>query len=103
MTDCVLSCSVAVRHVLELGERIERGRDPGARGDQRGWMPKATTLRKRCTNSASWARFDKLRRVVPGERDGLKQRVRKQTPADVRLALETAIETVRNERIRKGA
>ena len=89
----VLSCSVAVQHVLELGERIERGeiraheviRGVEAEGDYSDYLVQEVHEQRLLDQ------IDKLRGAVR-QRDGLKQKIRKRTTADVRSGLERQLD-----------
>ena len=89
----VLSCSVAVQHVLELGERIERGeiraheviRGVEAEGDYSDYLVQEVHEQRLLDQ------IDKLRGAVR-QRDGLKQKIRKRTTADVRIGLERQLD-----------
>ena len=89
----VLSCSVAVQHVLELGERIERGeiraheviRGVEAEGDYSDYVVQEVHEQRLLDQ------IDKLRGAVR-QRDGLKQKIRKRTLADVRIGLERQLD-----------
>ena len=89
----VLSCSVAVQHVLELGERIERGeiraheviRGVEAEGDYSDYVVQEVHEQRLLDQ------IDKLRGAVR-QRDGLKQKIRKRTAADVRIGLERQLD-----------
>ena len=89
----VLSCSVAVQHVLELGERIERGeiraheviRGVEAEGEYSEYLVQEVHEQRLLDQ------IDKLRGAVR-QRDGLKQKIRKRTPADVRIGLERQLD-----------
>ena len=84
----VLSCSVAVQHVLDLGERIERG-EIRAHEVIKGVEPEAEGeyIEEEAHERRLLDQIDKLRSVVR-QRDGLKQKIRKRIPADVRLGVE---------------
>ena len=83
----VLSCSAAVQHVLEIGERLERGevrvgevvKGVDGEGDY--------TEEEEAHAQRVLDQIGKLRRVV-AERELAKQKMRKRCAADVRLALE---------------
>jgi RNA polymerase primary sigma factor len=89
----VLSCSVAVQHVLELGERIERGeiraheviRGVEAEGEYSEYLVQEVHEQRLLDQ------IDKLRGAVR-QRDGLKQKIRKRTAADVRIGLERQLD-----------
>ena len=89
----VLSCSVAAQHVLELGERIERGeiraheviRGVEAEGDYSDYLVQEVHEQRLLDQ------IDKLRGAVR-QRDGLKQKIRKRTTADVRIGLERQLD-----------
>ena len=89
----VLSCSVAVQHVLELGERIERGeiraheviRGVEAEGDYSDYVVQEVHEQRLLDQ------IDKLRGAVR-QRDGLKQKIRKRTAADVTIVLERQLD-----------
>ena len=89
----VLSCSVAVQHVLELGERIERGeiraheviRGVEVEGDYSEYVVQEVHEQRLLDQ------IDKLRGAVR-QRDGLKQKIRKRTAADVRIGLERQLD-----------
>ena len=89
----VLSCSVAVQHVLELGERIERGeiraheviRGVEVEGDYSEYVVQEVHEQRLLDQ------IDKLRGAVR-QRDGLKQKIRKRTAADVRSGLERQLD-----------
>ena len=89
----VLSCSVAVQHVLDLGERIERGeiraheviRGVEAEGDYSEYVVQEVHEQRLLDQ------IDKLRGAVR-QRDGLKQKIRKRTAADVRIGLERQLD-----------
>ncbi len=83
----VLSCSAAVQHVLEIGERLERGevrvgevvKGVDGEGDY--------TEEEEAHAQRLLDQIGKLRRVV-AERELARQKMRKRCAADVRLALE---------------
>ena len=89
----VLSCSVVVQHVLELGERIERGeiraheviRGVEAEGEYSEYLVQEVHEQRLLDQ------IDKLRGAVR-QRDGLKQKIRKRTAADVRIGLERQLD-----------
>ena len=89
----VLSCSVAVQHVLELGERIERGeiraheviRGVEAEGEYSEYLVQEVHEQRLLDQ------IDKLRGAAR-QRDGLKQKIRKRTAADVRIGLERQLD-----------
>ena len=89
----VLSCSVAVQHVLDLGERIERGeiraheviRGVEAEGEYSEYLVQEVHEQRLLDQ------IDKLRGAVR-QRDGLKQKIRKRTAADVRIGLERQLD-----------
>ncbi len=98
VTDYVLSCSVAVQHVIELGERIERGelrvheviKGVDAENDYVEDVHEQRLL----------DRIDRLRRVVR-QRDGLKQKIQKLIAADTRSGVERQLNRCRTK-ILKG-
>ena len=99
VTDHALSCSVAVQHVLDLGERIERG-ELQAHEVIRGVDPEADYVDEEAHEQRLLNQIDKLRRVVR-QRDGLKQKIHKRIPADVRSGVERQLSRC-GEKILKG-
>ena len=87
VADHVLSCSAAVQHVIELGERIEQGeirvsevvKGVDAEGEY--------TEEEEVHEQRLLDQIDKLRRMA-AERELVQQKMRKRSPADVRLGLE---------------
>ena len=86
VTDCVLSCSVAVQHVLELGERIELG-EIRAHEVIKGVDAEGDYVEEEVHEQRLLEQIGRLRRAVR-ERDGISQKIRKRVTADVRSGLE---------------
>ena len=93
VTDCVLSCSVAVQHVLELGERIELG-EIRAHEVIKGVDAEGDYVEEEVHEQRLLEQIGKLRRAVR-ERDGITQKIRKRVTADVRSGLERQLKRCR--------
>ncbi len=97
VTDYVLSCSVAVQHVLDLGERIERGEIRAHEvikgvDAENGYVEEVHEQRL-------LDQIDKLRRVVR-QRDGLKQKIQKCIAADIRIGVERRLSRCRTKMLK---
>ncbi|MDE0034913.1 MAG: RNA polymerase sigma factor RpoD [Deltaproteobacteria bacterium] len=95
VTDCVLSCSVAVQHVLELGERIELG-EIRAHEVIKGVDAEGDYVEEEVHEQRLLEQIGKLRRAVR-ERDGIAQKIRKRVTADVRSGLERQLKRCRTK------
>ena len=95
VTDCVLSCSVAVQHVLELGERIELG-EIRAHEVIKGVDAEGDYVEEEVHEQRLLEQIGKLRRAVR-ERDGIAQKTRKRVTADVRSGLERQLKRCRTK------
>ncbi len=95
VTDCVLSCSVAVQHVLELGERIERG-EIRAHEVIKGVEAEGDYVEEEVHEQRLLEQIGKLRRAAH-EGEGITQRIRKRLPADVRSGLERQLKRRRTK------
>jgi len=95
VTDCVLSCSVAVQHVLELGERIELG-EVRAHEVIKGVDAEGDYVEEEVHEQRLLEQIGKLRRAVR-ERDGITQKTRKRVTADVRSGLERQLKRCRTK------
>ena len=95
VTDCVLSCSVAVQHVLELGERIELG-EIRAHEVIKGVDAEGDYVEEEVHEQRLLEQIGKLRRAVR-ERDEIAQKIRKRVTADVRSGLERQLKRCRTK------
>ncbi|MDE0354674.1 MAG: RNA polymerase sigma factor RpoD [Deltaproteobacteria bacterium] len=95
VTDCVLSCSVAVQHVLELGERIELG-EVRAHEVINGVDAEGDYVEEEVHEQRLLEQIGKLRRAVR-EREGITQKIRKRVTADVRSGLERQLKRCRTK------
>ena len=95
VTDCVLSCSVAVQHVLDLGERIELG-EIRAHEVIKGVDAEGDYVEEEVHEQRLLEQIGKLRRAVR-ERDGIAQKIRKRVTADVRSGLERQLKRCRTK------
>ena len=95
VTDCVLSCSVAVQHVLELGERIELG-EVRAHEVIKGVDAEGDYVEEEVHEQRLLEQIGKLRRAVR-ERDGIAQKIRKRVTAEVRSGLERQLKRCRTK------
>ncbi len=95
VTDCVLSCSVAVQHVIELGERIELG-EIRAHEVIKGVDAEGDYVEEEVHEQRLLEQIGKLRRAVR-ERDGITQKIRKRVTADVRSGLERQLKRCRTK------
>ena len=95
VTDCVLSCSVAVQHVIELGERIELG-EVRAHEVIKGVDAEGDYVEEEVHEQRLLEQIGKLRRAVR-ERDGIAQKIRKRVTADVRSGLERRLKRCRTK------
>ncbi len=98
VTDCALSCSVAVQHVLELGERIELG-EIRAHEVIKGVDAEGDYVEEEVHEQRLLEQIDKLRRAVR-ERDGITQKIRKRITADVRSGLDRQLKRCRAKILR---
>ena len=99
VADYVLSCSVAVQHVLDLGEKIERG-EIRAHEVIEGVDAENDHVEQEVHEQRLLDQIDKLRRVVR-QRDGLKQKIQKRVAADIRAGVERQLNRCRTK-ILKG-
>ncbi len=99
VADYVLSCSVAVQHVLDLGEKIERG-EIRAHEVIEGVDAENDYVEQEVHEQRLLDQIDKLRRVVR-QRDGLKQKIQKRVAADIRVGVERQLNRCRTK-ILKG-
>ena len=95
VTDCVLSCSVAVQHVIELGERIELG-EVRAHEVIKGVDAEGDYVEEEVHEQRLLEQIGKLRRAVR-ERDGIAQKIRKRVTAEVRSGLERQLKRCRTK------
>ncbi len=99
VTDCVLSCSVAVQHVLELGERLELG-EIRAHEVINGVDAEGDYVEEEVHEQRLLDQIGKLRRAVR-ERDGIAQKIRKRVTADVRSGLERQLKRCRTKIVKR--
>lgn len=97
VADYVLSCSVAVQHVLDLGERIDRGE---IRAHEVVKGVDAENVDEEVHEQRLLGQIDRMRRVVQ-QRDGLRQKIQQRIAEDVRTGLERRLNRCRTK-ILKG-
>ena len=87
VADCALSCAVAVQHVLELGEEIERGELRAHEAIKGVEAEGEYSEEDEAHEERLLVQIGKIRRVV-AERELARQKLRKRVSADVRQGLE---------------
>ncbi len=95
VADCVLSCAVAAEHVLELGERIERG-EIRAHEVIKGVEAEGDYTEEEAHEQRLLDQIGKLRRVV-AERELVKQKLGKRASMEVRAGLERQLKRCRTK------